>query len=148
MSVVNQTPNVLPLQPVSGMTQTQKATWHRTVLAVAAWVEILVGCSFILVPETQSQFVFGVTVEGAGIHFARFSGVALIGLGIACLPSKFSDSNSVAVRSLFLFNIAATIFFALVGVAATSRGVLLWPVVILHAVIAAALAPSLQRASE
>jgi hypothetical protein len=43
-----------------------------------------------------------------------------------------------------VFNIGATIFFAWVGVATTFRGVLLWPVVVLHAVITILLALSLR----
>ena len=49
------------------------------------------------------------------------------------------------MRSLLLFNIGATIFFAWIALATTFRGVGLWPVVILHAVIAIALALSFRH---
>src|SRR5262245_57909416 len=122
----------------------KQAAWHRTSLRLAAWVEILVGISFLLVPNAQSQMIFGATPEGIGVTWARFAGVALIGLGIACLPSNFAGTRQ-GVRGLLIFNIGATIFFAWVAVATSFGGVLLWPVVILHAVISIALALSLRH---
>ena len=122
-----------------------KTTWHTTALRIAAWVEILVGASFILVPNGQSQFLFDTTTEGAGLLFARFAGVALIGLGLACLPSNHNGSHRSAARALFIFNIAATIFFASVAIATTFRGVMLCFVVMLHTLLAIALAASLRN---
>ena len=116
------------------------ATWHRTVVLLAACVEIIVGASFVLATNGQSQFVFGATTEGTGALFARLAGIGLIGLGLACLPSNVAGTQRVAVRGLFIFNVLATIFFAWVGVATTFRGVMLWPVVILHALLAIVLA--------
>jgi hypothetical protein len=124
--------------------QRRKAAWHRTAVKMAAWVEIIVGASFILALNTQSQFIFGATPEGIGDAWARFAGIALIGLGIACLPSNLAGTRQ-GVRGLLVFNIGATIFFAWVAVATTFRGVILWPVVILHAVITIALALSLRH---
>ena len=139
-----------PLQPGdSGMSlsshQRREAAWHRTAVVLAAWLEVIVGASFLLAPNVQSQFIFGATPEGIGIPWARFAGIALIGLGIACMPPKLAGTSQGAVRGLLLFNIGATIFFAWVGVATMFRGVMLWPVVILHAVITIALALSLRK---
>jgi hypothetical protein len=125
--------------------QKRKAAWHRTAVMMAAWLEIIVGASLLLAPNVLSQFLFGATPEGIGLLFARFAGIGLIGLGIACLPSNLAGTRQFATRGLFVFNIAATIFFAWVAVATTFRGVMLWPVVILHAVITIALAPTLRH---
>ncbi len=48
-----------------------------------------------------------------------------------------------ALRGLFVFNLGATIFFAWVAAATAFRGFVLWPVVILHAVITIALVPQI-----
>lgn len=127
--------------------RTRKAVWHRTALMMAAWVEIIVGASFLLVPNAQSQLVFGAIPEEVGVYFARLAGIGLICLGIACLPPNLAGTSRLAVRALLIFNIGATILFAWIGVATTFRGVVLWPVVILHAVIAIALALSLKKES-
>jgi len=145
-------PKAFPLQPGdSGMSlhshQRSKAAWHRTVLNVAAWFEIIAGAIFLLAPAAQSQFLFGATPEEIGILFARFAGIGLIGLGIACLPSKHAGTRQGAVLSLLIFNIGVSIFFASIALTTTFRGVLLWPVVILHAVSAIALALSLKHES-
>jgi len=120
--------------------QTRKATWPRTAVTIAAWIEILVGASFLLVLNAQSQLIFSAATEGSGVHFAQLAGIALISLGIPCLPS-----NPVATRSLLIYNIAATILFAWVALATTFHGVVLWPVVILHAVLSIVLALALRR---
>jgi hypothetical protein len=125
--------------------QRGKAAWHRTVLMLAAWIEIIVGASFIFALDAKFQLIFGAMPEGIGALFARFAGVALIGLGVACIPSKLERTSQNAVRGLFVFNIGATIFFAWVAIATTFRGAVLWPVVILHAVLSIALAFSLRR---
>ena len=142
-------PEAFPPQPgdsgiSSSSQQSRKATWHRTAVMVAAWVEIIVGASFLLVPNAQSQMIFGAMPEGIGDTWARFAGIALIGLGIACLPSNLAGTRQ-GVRGLLIFNIGATIFFAWVAVATTFQGVILWPVVILHAVLSIGLAPSLRH---
>ena len=143
-------PKAFPPQPGDSAVslssqQGRKAAWHRTALMLAAWLEIIVGASFLLALNAQSQLIFGATPEGIGDTWARFAGIALIGLGIACLPSNLAETGRGAARGLFVFNIGATIFFAWVAVATTFRGILLWPVVILHAVIAIALSLSLRH---
>ena len=121
------------------------STWNQTAVRLAAWIEIIVGASFILALNTQSHLIFGTTTEGSGVHFAQLAGIALISLGIACLPSNHAGTRRVAVRTLLIYNIAATIFFAWIALATTLRGVVLWPVVILHTVLAIVLALSLRK---
>ena len=120
-------------------------TQSRPVVLLAAWIEILVGASFLLVHNAQSQLIFGARPEGSGIPFAQLAGIALISLGIACLPSNLTGTHHVAARSLLIYNIAATIFFAWIGLATTFSGVALWPVVILHTILTIALALSLRK---
>ena len=112
----------------------------RTILILAAWVEIIVGVSFFLAFNVQSQFLFGATPDAIGVLFVRFSGIALIALGLACLPSNGAQRG--AARALLLFNAAVAIFFAWIALTTTFRGLVLWPIVTLHAVLAIALALS------
>lgn len=145
MNQAQLSPKGFPLQPGDSAIRLRSHPWHKTVLTIAAWFEILVGASFFLVPEAQTQLLFGATLEGTGVLFARFSGIALIALGIACLPSKHSETHHVAVRVLLVFNIAVAIYFAWIALATTFRGVMLWPVVIMHAVLAISLARTVAR---
>jgi hypothetical protein len=108
----------------------------------AAWLEIIVGASLVAVPDVLCVLLFATKPEGIGVPLARFAGFGLLGLGIACLPSTATASRR-GVVGLFVFNVGVTILFAWVGVVTTVHGFLLWPVVILHAVIATSLVPPL-----
>lgn len=115
---------------------------HRYVVKAAAWLEIIVGAILITVPDVPCVLVFGAKPEDIGRPLARWVGVTLLALGIACVPARNAASSRNAVLGLFLFNIGVTALFAWVGVV-TIHGFALWPVVILHAVIAVALLPQL-----
>ena len=110
---------------------------QRYVVKAAAWFEIVVGAIFVTLPDIPCLLVFGAKPESVGRPLAHWVGVALIALGIACLPLT-AESNHNAVLGLFVFNVGATILFAWVGIA-TIHGFALWPVVMLHGIIAVAL---------
>jgi len=116
---------------------------QRSVVKAAAWFEVVVGAIFITVPDVPCMLLFDAKPESIGRPLARWVGVALLALGIACLPSKAAKSYRSAVLGLFAFNAGVTILLAWVGAVATDHGFLLWPVAILHAIIAAALLPQL-----
>lgn len=153
MTTLNQSPvsaKAFPIQSSDAglsLSSKQEATWPRSIVRLAAWLEIVVGASFLLAPDKQSQFLYGVRPEGVAATFVQFVGIALIGLGIACLPSNVSGSSQRAARALLVYNIAVMIFFVWGAVATPFRGVLLWPVVILHTVVAIALILSLRQES-
>ena len=112
---------------------------RRYIVKAAAWLEIVVGAIFIAVPNIPCALLFGANVDNIGTALARWVGVSLLALGIACLPSKAGESHRNAVLGLLVFNAGVTVLFVWVGVVAKVHGVLLWPAVILHAVIALAL---------
>lgn len=114
---------------------------QKSVVMTAACLEIIAGAAFLTVLDVPCRLLFAVKPEGVGIVLARFAGVGLFALGIACLPSTATGSHRSAVFGLLVFNVGVATLFAWVGIAATLSGVLLWPVAVLHAVIAAALLP-------
>jgi hypothetical protein len=116
--------------------------FQRFVVMAAASLEIVVGASFVVVPDVPSMLLFAAKPEGIGVYLARFAGFGLLGLGIAALPSAATGSRR-GVVGLFVFNVGVTVLFVWVGVVTALHGVLLWPVAILHAVIGAALVPQL-----
>jgi len=110
---------------------------RRFIVTAAAWLEIVVGALFLTVPDVPCSLLLAAKPEALGVLLSRFVGVALVALGIACLPSTNAGSRRSAV-GLLVFNVGVTILFAWVGFT-TTHGFLLWPVVILHATIAGAL---------
>jgi hypothetical protein len=116
---------------------------QKSFVMAAAWLEIIVGIVVLTVPDVVSQLFFGAKVDGAGAILARFAGIGIFALGIACLPSAARASHRSAVLGLFVFNFGVAILFVWVGVATALHGVLLWPGAVLHGIIATALLPQL-----
>jgi hypothetical protein len=114
---------------------------HKTVVMVSAWLEIVAGASFLTALDVPCRMLFAATPQGVGIPLTRFAGVALVALGIACLPSKAVLPRRSAVLGLLVYNVGATVLLAWIAIATTFRGIILWPVVVLHAFIATALLP-------
>jgi len=114
---------------------------QRSVVIAAAWFEIAVGVIFLTMPDIPCQLLFAARPEGVSMPLARFAGVGLAALGLACVPAAATGLRRGAVLALFVFNVGVAILFALVGVNKALRAFLLWPAVILHAAIAAALLP-------
>jgi hypothetical protein len=112
---------------------------QRFIVVMAAWLEIVVGAIFLAMPDIPCQLLFATTPEGVCIPLVRFAGVALIALGIACLPSAVTGPRHSAVLGLLVFNVGMVGLLALVAVGTTFRGLLLWPTLILHAIIAVTL---------
>ncbi len=110
-----------------------------TVMA-AAWLEIVVGAICVVSPSLPCALLFAERPEGIALVLARFAGLGLLGLGIACLPSATTVSRR-GVVGLLVFNVGVTALFCWIGVTTSFHGILLWPVVILHGVIATALLP-------
>ena len=117
---------------------------QRYLVMASAWLEIVVGVIFITVPDAPCVFLFGAKPEGIGMPLARWLGVGLLAVGIACVPSKTAGSRRSAVLGLFVFNAGLAILLASVGVVTAAHGLLLWPGAILHAAITVALLPQLR----
>ena len=63
---------------------------------------------------------------------SRFAGVALIGLGVACWPN---GSARQALDGMLTYGTLAALYLAYVGVRGQGVGVLLWPAVVVHAIL-------------
>jgi hypothetical protein len=105
------------------------------VLGAAAVVELATGLALVLMPAVVSNLLLGITGTEVTNAFARFLGLALIALGIACWPTP---QNMAALRSMQFYNAAVALYLAYMGVFVSS-GLLLWPAVVFHAAMAALL---------
>jgi hypothetical protein len=108
---------------------------NRFVVMAAAWLEIIIGASLLVMANLACRLLFGTLPVGLAVPEAHFAGIGLVGLGIACLPSKVPGPDRSPVLGLLVFNVGAAVFLAWVGIATAYRGVLLWPAVVLHAAI-------------
>ena len=71
--------------------------------------------------------------SGAAIPAARVAGIALIGLSVACLPGR-------AVVGMLTYGALVMLYLGYLGLAGGFTGILLWPAVVLHAVLTVLLA--------
>jgi heme A synthase len=116
---------------------------QRFVITAAAWLEIVVGTLLVVRPDLPCLLLFASKPDAVGMALGRFSGVALVSLGIAFLP--WTDARSPrSVAGLFAFNVGVAILLVWLGIATSPHGLLLWPAVVLHTTIAAALLPLLR----
>jgi hypothetical protein len=67
----------------------------------------------------------------------RFPGIAILALGLACWPSRqHAESSSPAFRAMLVYNVLIALFLVYLFKVGHLGGVLLWPGVALHAVVA------------
>jgi hypothetical protein len=112
---------------------------HSYVVKVAAWLEIVAGGILIILPGIACRLLFRATLDGLARPLAHWIGVALLALGIACLPSKTTELHGRAVLALFVYNTCVAVLFLRLGATGVMRGPLLWPAAILHSFISLAL---------
>ncbi|MBD9450317.1 MULTISPECIES: hypothetical protein [unclassified Rhizobium] len=102
-------------------------------LAVAAIGEIVTGLALVAIPALVGELLLGEALVGVAAAAARVAGIALIGLGIACWRSK-------PLEGMLSYSILVTFYLAYLGLAHGMTGILLWPAVVLHAVLSLLLA--------
>jgi hypothetical protein len=105
-------------------------------LVLAAVLEVATGAALLIVPSLVGQLLFGAELTGMAMTIARVAGIALFALGVACWPGT-------PRVGMVTYGAAVTLYLSYVGVAGDSAGVLLWPAVILHAILTALLARTL-----
>jgi len=97
----------------------------RRVLAVAGVGEIATGLALLLVPSLVGQLLMGQELTGVALPLARVTGIALVGLGVACWPGT-------PLIGMWTYSSAVALYLAYVGLAGGPSGMLLWPAVAVH----------------
>ena len=102
-------------------------------LTIIAVGEMATGLCVLAVPQRVASLLLGAEVTGIGIGIGRVAGIALISLGIACLPGR-------AMAGMLVYSTLVALYLAYLGLAGGGAGVLLWPTVAVHIVVSALLA--------
>jgi hypothetical protein len=112
--------------------------------------ELLTGLTLLVYPPIVVRLLFGSEIAGAGLLASRIAGICLIALGVACWP----DRNTLRpFFGMLTYNLLVTLYLAYVGISG-EVGILLWPVVALHAGLSVLLVwarrkePDFQRADD
>jgi hypothetical protein len=111
----------------------------KNALVFAAVGELVTGLALLLVPSLVGQLLLGVALVGIAVPIARVAGIALVALGVACWPGP-------PRLGMLLYGAAVTLYLACLGIVGVG-GLLLWPAVVLHAILTALLirAPAERR---
>ena len=113
----------------------------RVVLTLAALGEAMTGFALLLVPSLVGRLLLGVDLGGTAVAIARVTGIALIGLGLACWPGP-------PRLGMLVYGAAVAVYLAYLGVVEGLAGVLLWPAVVLHVILVALLGWTSRRDKE
>jgi Ca2+/Na+ antiporter len=113
----------------------------RKVLTLAAVVEAATGLALMIDPAIVAKLLLGAELSGVGPVLGRCFGIALLALALACWPGRQrGDRASPTVRGMSTYNALIALYLAWLGIVGHMGGLLLWPAVALHAVVAMLLA--------
>ena len=107
-------------------------------LVFAAVIEAATGVALLMVPSLVGLLLFGVELTGNAMTVARVTGIALIGLGVACWPGT-------PLVGMLTYSATVTLYLAYAGIVDGLTGLLLWPAVAVHAILTALLARDLRE---
>jgi hypothetical protein len=100
---------------------------------LTAFAEAATGLALIVVPSVVARLLFGAELGGVTVVVARVAGIALLSLGLACWSGN--TPSLAAIRGMTVYNVLAAAYLAYLGVFGEWVGVLLWPAVVLHAIL-------------
>jgi hypothetical protein len=113
----------------------------KPLLVVTALIEAGAGVALLCCPSATVALLFGSGLDtSAAVALGRVAGAALLSFGVACWRARY-DAQSCAARGLVsamvLYNLGAASILAFAGFGSGQAGIALWPVVVLHAAMAA-----------
>src|SRR5512135_501938 len=100
----------------------------KKVLVLAAVSESATGLALLVVPSLVGRLLLGEELAGIAIPVARVAGIALIALGVACWPGP-------PLVGMLTYSAVVTLYLAYGGFAGGLTGILLWPAVVVHAIL-------------
>ena len=112
----------------------------RKLLIVTTLVETPIGVMLLLSPSLVARCLLGVSLDApAALIVGRIAGAALLSLGGACWLARDegpSRARRGLVAAMLLYNCAGGAVLANAAAGLRLVGVLMWPAVAVHAVLA------------
>ena len=99
----------------------------KRILQAVAVAEAITGIALLVDPTLVVNLLLSAIPEGAGV-VARFAGIALLGLSVACWPGP-------PLAGMLVYSTGVAIFLACLPFQGIPGGPLLWPAVVLHALL-------------
>ena len=105
----------------------------KNVLLLAAVSEGATGLALLVMPSLVGRLLLGAELTGVAVPVAGVLGIALIALSVACWP------GCTPLCGMLTYSAAVTLYLGYIGFAGRFGGILLWPAVVLHAILTALL---------
>jgi hypothetical protein len=106
----------------------------KKVLTIAAVAEVATGLALLIVPSLVGRLLLGAEFTGVANPAARVTGIALLALGVGCWP------GSTAFCGMLTYSALVTLYLLSLAIRGEWVGLLLWPVVVIHALLTVLLA--------
>jgi len=120
--------------------------FRKKLLAFAAVVELVTGLALMFAPGFVVVLLLGPGVDAGEMPLARFAGIALLSLSLACWQGGPRANTGAAVFvGMLTYNVLVALFLAYLKLIAHLGGVMLWPAVALHAIVALLLILTLRQ---
>ena len=103
-------------------------------LTLAAIIEVATGMALLIVPSLIGRLLFGEEFTGIVTPVARVLGIALLALGVCCLP------GSTPLCGMLTYSALAMLYLLYLAIRGEWVGLLLWPVVAVHGILTVLLA--------
>jgi len=109
----------------------------KKILTFASIVESATGFALMIDPRFVVGLLVGPNLPDQDIPMGRLPGIAILALGLACWPSgSHAESRSPAFRGMLVYNVLIALFLVYLFKVGHLGGTLLWPAVVLHAMVA------------
>jgi hypothetical protein len=94
--------------------------------------EAAIGLALFAAPGLVVRLLLGAEIAGAGVPVARIAGIALVGARLAC----WSGPPRIGMLA---YGAGVGLHLAVLGLSGVASGLLLWPAIAAHALLALAL---------
>ena len=112
----------------------------KRLLTLTALIEVPTGLGLIFLPVVVVQLLLGSPLEtSAATILGRVAGVAVFALGLACWLARNDTQNRAArglVVAMLLYNAAVAGLLVYTRLYPGLHGIAIWPVVVIHAIMA------------
>ena len=108
----------------------------RVVMRLGVAIELIIGFTLLVIPDVVIRALIAADGGTTSTIVGRVLGGALIGLGIAGASARGRTPERPIVLAYVVYNVSTAAVLAAAGVAGTASGILLWPVVAVHALLA------------
>ena len=109
-------------------------------MVVIAWAEASIGLGLLFLPSVPFALLLGLeSVAVDAIFVGRIAGAALLSIGAASWVARTDELNSSLfglLIGILFYNTAVSILLVYAGTVLKMTGVMLWPTVAFHAILA------------